>query len=142
MKLIAHRGNMNGPNPEKENNPDYIVEALNNGFEVEIDVWYKHGDVWLGHDDPTYPVDVQFIQLPMFWCHAKNLDALHYMIDANINCFWHQEDERTLTSKGFIWTYPGKEITEKSVICLQNETDQIPKGCYGICSDWVGKYKR
>ena len=87
MKLIAHRGNMNGPNPEKENNPDYIVEALNNGFEVEIDVWYKHGDVWLGHDDPTYPVDVQFIQLPMFWCHAKNLDALHYMIDANINCF-------------------------------------------------------
>lgn len=142
MKLIAHRGNMNGPNPEKENNPDYIVEALNNGFEVEIDVWYKHGDVWLGHDDPTYPVDVQFIQLPMFWCHAKNLDALHYMIDANINCFWHQEDERTLTSKGFIWTYPGKEITAKSVICLQNETDQIPKGCYGICSDWVGKYKR
>ena len=32
--------------------------------------------------------------------------------------------------------------TAKSVICLQNETDQIPKGCYGICSDWVGKYKR
>ena len=46
-----------------------------------------------------------------------------------------------LTRKGFIWTYPGKEITAKSVICLQNETDTIPKGCYGICSDWVSKYK-
>ena len=87
---------------EDENDPNYIVEALNNGFDVEIDVWYKHGDVWLGHDNPTYPVDVQFIQLPMFWCHAKNLDALHYMIDADINCFWHQDDERTLTRKGFI----------------------------------------
>ena len=28
-----------------------------------------------------------------------------------------------------------------SVICLQQEQDTIPKGCYGICSDWVSKYE-
>jgi len=28
MKLIAHRGNINGPNPEKENHPDYINTAI------------------------------------------------------------------------------------------------------------------
>ena len=36
---IAHRGNTRGPNPEKENQPEYILQAINEGFDVEIDVW-------------------------------------------------------------------------------------------------------
>jgi hypothetical protein len=36
---IAHRGNTRGPNPEKENHPDYILQAIREGFDVEIDVW-------------------------------------------------------------------------------------------------------
>jgi len=34
MKLIAHRGNTDGPNPSEENNPEYIEEAIENA-EVE-----------------------------------------------------------------------------------------------------------
>ena len=38
-KWIAHRGNTRGPKPEKENDPEYILQAINEGFDVEIDVW-------------------------------------------------------------------------------------------------------
>ena len=36
MKLISHRGNINGRNPERENSLDYVLEALEN-YEVEIE---------------------------------------------------------------------------------------------------------
>jgi len=38
MKLISHRGNLFGPNPTNENNPDYILNAIELGYDVEIDV--------------------------------------------------------------------------------------------------------
>ena len=41
MILISHRGNLKGINPQRENEPLYIVEALEKGFDVEIDVWWK-----------------------------------------------------------------------------------------------------
>ena len=53
MILISHRGNIMGPNPEQENHPDYIREALNIGYDVEIDVWYTD-KFMLGHDKPQY----------------------------------------------------------------------------------------
>ena len=140
MKLIAHRGNLNGPRPDKENSPEYLLRAVDNGYDCEVDVWVLDDDIWLGHDHPDYIVTKEFINNPAFWNHAKNLKALYYMLDNNIRCFWHEGDERTLTSDGFIWTYPDKEVTDKSIICLINNTDPIPDNCYGICSDWVSKY--
>ena len=41
MILISHRGNIDGVNKLKENKINYINEAIKNGFDVEIDVWYK-----------------------------------------------------------------------------------------------------
>ena len=46
MILISHRGNTNGVNHEKENSISYIEDALNLGFDVEVDVWYKDGDFY------------------------------------------------------------------------------------------------
>ena len=40
MKLIAHRGNISGIDSERENSPDYIDEAISQGYDVEIDAWY------------------------------------------------------------------------------------------------------
>jgi len=37
--LIAHRGNWKGPS-EKENDPEYLEQALKHGFDVETDIWY------------------------------------------------------------------------------------------------------
>jgi hypothetical protein len=144
MKLISHRGNLYGPNLEKENQPQYIMKALASGYDVEIDVWFIDGIVYLGHDKPQYEVERNFIMDERLWCHAKNLDALHFMLKYNtINCFWHQNDDRTITSKGYIWTYPNKEVTNKSVVVVLNETipTQYDKNeLYGTCGDYVANW--
>jgi hypothetical protein len=40
-RIIAHRGLINGMNRNLENKPKTIDYAIENGFEVEIDVWIE-----------------------------------------------------------------------------------------------------
>ena len=141
MILISHRGNLNGSNPKLENNVQYVETALNKGFEVEIDVWYKDNEFYLGHDEPTYHINVNWLQNKKLWCHAKNIEALSVMLDNDIHCFWHQEDDVTLTSCGFIWTYPGKQLTLKSIAVLPERFNKNLKKCLGVCSDYIVNYK-
>ena len=142
MILISHRGNINGKIPEYENNPLYIDRALGKGYDVEIDVWFRDDMFFLGHDFPTYRVEIDYLRNKKLWCHAKNIDALNMMLDNDIHCFWHQEDDVTLTSCGFIWTYPGKQLTSKSICVLLEKNNEIPKKAFGICSDYVVYYNR
>ena len=76
MIYIAHRGNLNGPNKQEENKLEYIIKALNEGYHVEIDVWYLEGTFFLGHDSPDYKIEEDFLKNKKFYCHAKNLNAL------------------------------------------------------------------
>jgi len=135
MILISHRGNLNGKS-DRENSPDYIEEALSQGFDVEVDVWYDGKQFWLGHDKPQYKVSEGFLEHPNLWCHAKNIEGLYSMLEDDIHCFWHQEDDVTLTSRGFFWTYPGKELTKKSIAVLPQKIDKT-LDCYGVCTDEV-----
>jgi hypothetical protein len=143
MKLISHRGNINGPEPGKENLPSYIKTALNLGYDVEIDVWNLNGDWFLGHDGPKQEIDLKFLMNPSILCHAKNLAALDKMlVHVNIHCFWHQEDHYTVTSRGFIVSYPGYEISERT-ICMKPELAALESvtNCYGICSDYIQRWE-
>ena len=142
MKLISHRGNINGPEPKKENRPDYIIAAYNHGFDVEIDVWLKDEKFFLGHDHPQYEIDDIFLSHTSLWCHAKNIDALHAMTDLGVHCFWHQSDDVTLTSKGWLWTYPGKKLSKSSICLMPGPNSNIDfSKCGGICSDWIYNYR-
>lgn len=150
MILIAHRGLFDGPNKEKENSPEQIELALSKGYDAEIDVWFQKDGWWLGHDGPQYKVDADFIGKQGLWIHCKNLDALYELSSTPIrfNYFWHQEDDFTLTSKNYIWTYPGKSYTPKSVIVMPEWKTELENfdslrvyNCHGICSDYVGKLK-
>ena len=140
MKIISHRGNINGPRKELENKPRYINQALELGYDVEIDVWWKDDGFWLGHDEPQFKVNRQFLQNDKFWCHAKNIEGLYKMLDNNnIHCFFHQEDDVTLTSKGYILTYPNKQLTDNSIAVLPKELDKS-LNCYGVCTDFVTRW--
>jgi len=55
--------------------------------------------------------------------------------------FWHQEDDYTITSEGYIWTYPGKKLFNKSICVLPETHDYKNLNCLGICSDFIEKYK-
>jgi len=139
MILISHRGNLNGKIDSRENKPDYILEAIDRGFDVEIDVWYTNSNNgwFLGHDQPQYGIDSDFLKMPEIWCHAKNINTLNELLKIKAHCFFHQNDPVTLTSKGYMWTYPTHPLTENS-ICVLPELQKIDvKGCAGICSDYI-----
>lgn len=146
MILIAHRGNTNGPNPEMENHPDYIQKALDLGFHCEIDVWWDEGLWHLGHDEQQYLIDKKFLVNARLWCHAKNFNAYTRLVkDPLIHCFWHQNDDYVLTNRGYIWTYPGKRLSEKS-ICVMPEWGfewEAAKltGAAGVCTDYIEQYR-
>ena len=143
MKLISHRGNITGRNTELENKPEYIDAAIELGYDVEVDVWYKDEDFWLGHDEPKYKISLEYLSKPGLWCHAKNSDALYQMsinADKIMHYFWHQEDDYTITSQGYLWTYPGKKPYPNS-ICIGDPALYSKQSIYGICSDEIGEFR-
>jgi len=143
MKFIAHRGNINGRIIDRENDPLYIQEAIEMGFDAEIDLWYDQ-DLYLGHDKPKYKIDVNFIKdfQESLWIHCKDLRALNYSCNQNFNAFFHIKDDFTLTSKNFIWTYPNiQQFCFRSIIVSLDKTEKIPSYIYGICSDIILYFK-
>ena len=139
MILISHRGNLNGKTDD-ENKPKYIEEAISQGFDVEVDVWYIDNQFWLGHDKPQYKVSDGFLEHPNLWCHAKNIDALYVMnTNYHIHCFWHQEDDVTLTSMGYLWSFPDEQLTDKSICVMPKKVDKSID-CYGVCTDYVMRW--
>jgi hypothetical protein len=141
MIFISHRGNIEGPNLERENSPEYIIEALNLGFDVEVDVWYNEEGFFLGHDNPTYKTDYKFLMNEKLWCHAKNIQSLIEMKKYSIHYFWHEYDNVTLTSKNYIWAYPRLNNLPGTIAVLPEISEGSLKGCKGICSDFIKKYK-
>jgi len=142
MKLIAHRGNLYGPNPDKENHPDYITSALKAGHDVEVDVWYQNKKWYLGHDNPKYQVKYDFLAERKFWLHAKNGDAFHLLLeDFTLNVFWHTDEDWVLTSKRYIWTYPTKQLYPES-ICVMPERGWLGDltRCHAVCTDYVTEF--
>lgn len=144
MILISHRGNLNGKE-KNENSPTLINKRLNENFNVEIDVWYENNQFYLGHDNPEYKIDINFLMSSNLWIHCKNYKALSEISKyKNINYFYHNIDNYTLTSKGYIWVFPGKELINNSIAVLPEITkysDEDLKICYGICSDNILQYK-
>jgi hypothetical protein len=144
MILIAHRGNISGSNPKTENSIKQINYCLSLGLNVEIDVWNIDNQWFLGHDEPQYLIDTEFLENPKLWCHAKNYLALHNMIiNSNIHCFWHDTDKYTITSRGIIWSYPCEEIINTSVCVLPERCHYDIMGInqyYGICTDYIEKF--
>ena len=140
MILISHRGNINGRNPNLENGQRSCQKAIDAGYNVEIDVHFYDGILWTGHDRPQYRVDDDFLLQEEVWCHAKDIMALRRLLELETHCFFHQNDPVTLTSKGYMWTYPTQPLTEKS-ICVKPEVQLIAlKHSAGICSDVIEKY--
>lgn len=137
MELISHRGNVEEKIIEEENKVDYILSAIDQGFDCEIDVWCKN-KLFLGHDEAQYelPMNFLFSYSDKLWIHCKNLEALEVLSRfKRLNIFWHQEDDFTLTSKGFIWTYPGKQVCSNSVIVSDKASKYKNANCFGVCAD-------
>ena len=146
MIFIAHRGNIYSRNPEKENSPDYLEEALKEGYDVECDVRAMQGKLYLGHDRPTYQIEVEFLQQQGIWTHCKNVESLSMLCQyPMVNCFFHDKDPFVLTNKGYIWCYP-QFIAEKGIIVHPevlhiSHLSRMWEIASGICSDEISKWR-
>lgn len=139
MIRVAHRGNIFGPNPEKENSIEYVENAIKQGFDVEIDLWAMD-KFWLGHDKPQYECPTKFLinNAKNLWIHCKNLEAMEILTQfKTLNFFWHESDDFALTSKKFIWTYPGKMVCNRSVLIVEDAREYAGQICFGLCSDYL-----
>jgi hypothetical protein len=142
--FISHRGNINGRIINVENSPSYIEQALSHGYEVEIDVWLVGENFYLGHDEPQYRIEESFLENDKLWCHAKNNYSFYTMLkNSKIHCFWHQNDDFVLTSKGIPWVYPNKFVSKDGIWVLPELTTykNIIIDCLGICSDYISRYR-
>ena len=146
MILISHRGNINEKIQEEENKPGYILNAIRQGYHVEIDVWFVDGKFKLGHDEPQYDFPLSLLEdyHTVLWIHCKNPEALVQMnlidkVGVRLNYFFHDVDYAVLTSRGFLWFI---NPIENGILVMPEATCNTPiEHTLGICSDHVADYR-
>ena len=100
--------------------------------------------LYLGHDEPQYKIEKSFLNNKFFYIHCKNSEALLFMSKNSMLCdyFWHQDDQYTLTSRNRVWVHPTAKLLKDSICVLpeisRNEDLSL---CYGICSDFIERFK-
>lgn len=148
MKFIAHRGNLSGKNLDLENNPKYIDAAINQNYDVEIDLRCNGNDLFLGHDGFEYQISSNYLidRIDRLWVHCKDRQAFDIALQYNLNCFWHSTDDYTITKFGYVWAFPGKCSTEYDCVMvlpeLQWSLQEIANfKTFGICSDVIKNIK-
>ena len=146
MILISHRGNTLGKNKKEENKPSYIEKTINEGFEVEIDIWCNKNKLYLGHDDAQYVVQKSWLEKykEKHCIHCKDLASLSFfstkLKNKDFNFFFHDNEDATLTSKGYLWIHPGKQPVNNSIAVLPELYNDDFSRCIGICSDLISNY--
>jgi hypothetical protein len=137
MRIISHRGNLNGSLQEVENSPNYLQNAIDRGFDIEIDLWYLSDNYFLGHDLPKYKVTMDWLKsrVNSLWVHCKNEECLSNMLGSDFNYFWHESDKFTMTSKNIVWSYVDL-IVSGTVINVRTKNKKINLTDFvGICTD-------
>ena len=145
MLLISHRGNINGRKSEYENKPSYIVQAIESGYQCEVDVWFVGGKFMLGHDEPTYEFPFELIEkyFNKLWLHCKDIASLSKFnqidrIGSYFNYFSHDKDIGVLTSKGYIWS---TNVYDGGILVMPEVFNKQPSELTtGVCSDNISKY--
>ena len=143
MLVISHRGNTVGVNPDIENKPEVILDCIDQKIPVEIDLRMVHGNPYLGHDEPQYKIDANFLMenKNWLWVHCKEKESFDYALRMNLNCFWHDVDDYTMTSWGYVWAYPGKDSVGSLCIGVMPEKHWAPgqtiieNQFFGVCTD-------
>ena len=138
MILIAHRGNFNRVDPERENTLSYLYAAIEMGYDIEVDIRLTSSGFMLGHDNPVYPITESQIQeiSKHAWFHAKNYDALVSLTKDGHHVFAHDQDLWALTSRNIVWSHK-HQCNPNGIVCMPNlEIDRdIIISAKGVCHD-------
>ena len=116
-----------------KNNNKLNLHKTDINNEIEIKNFYKQELLKI-----KYEIKKEFLKDEKLWCHAKNLSALESMLYHGVHCFWHETDKFTITSKGYIWTFPEEEVTKNSVIVHKGSSwKEKNYDCAAVCTDFI-----
>lgn len=147
MRIYAHRGNLDGVSSE-ENSPALVRRALEEGFGVEVDLWEIDGAHFLGHDGPTYPIDLAAFDLPGIVFHLK---TPHVPALRHADAFAIDNDRYSLTLRGSLWTNYGQPAGPAAIVCAPElVANSEPLEAFvgrnalarGICTDFPRRVMR
>jgi hypothetical protein len=149
MILISHRGNITGRIPDSENRPSYIQDTITLGYDVEIDVRIKEGELYLGHDYAQYRVELGWLleRRGKLWIHTKDFESLDLLVDKGLRIFFHEQERQTIINNtNLIWSHDLESVSSKSIIPLLDlesidEYGHLAQNVYGVCSDYLHEVK-
>lgn len=149
MIKISHRGNIKGPNMDRENRPSYIDAALQLGYDVEVDIRLIDNEFWLGHDTPDYKISQTWIMKRKnnIWFHCKDLYSAQKFIemDCEIKFFCHSSDSFVLTSTNHIWVHDlDLNLNNTCIVPLLEDTTIEgfkEKNVHAVCLDNISLFE-
>jgi hypothetical protein len=152
MILISNGGNLFGPT-ENSNKPEFIINTINQGFDVKIDLWLENNELYLGDEKPEYKMEIDLLSTyhHKLWLHCHDLAIIErfHGLDAmgvKLNYFYLNLDPITRTSKGYNIVSNHKPL--KGSIYMKPEelsaevvADYDLTQCYGIISNSITSYQ-
>jgi len=148
MIIISHRGNTRGPNPEFENHPSYVDQALLE-HQVEVDIHCNNGEFWLGHDSPQYKINLEWLikRKNKLWIHCKNISAAQILSvyrKEEFNFFGHSNDKYVVSSNGYVLSIGCFVNNEKTIIVMPEVFSVKLNSCFvgGVMTDYANEIQR
>lgn len=156
MRIISHRGNVLGPGSNCERH--HVEAALLEGYDVELDVRFHEGRLWIGHDEPLYELPREWV-LPAvssrLWFHAKDARAFDLLTRHGHRAFQHADEPfATVEPDGVRWLHP------RDFHCLEDARGHVfldvdgwkrtppwVMGCvphvapFAVCTDWPREWR-
>lgn len=139
--IYAHRGNRNGPNPNRENKIAYIAETLSCGYGVEVDVQLKT-NLYLGHDEPQEAISRIYLENSKILAHCKTLDTFNYLSQfKNIHSFYQTNEPVVVTTWGHLLYHSDtiKYFRPSHGIIVDLEGNTVDYN--NVITDYAGKYR-
>ena len=146
IKFVSHRGNFEGPNKARENEPAYIDEALSYCDSVEVDVRMVGDTLFLGHDYPQHKVSAAWLneRHNKLLMHLKDIRSLKFNLRHSLqhwHYFCHAVDPFTHTSHGLMWLHDIALEPDHSTIVPLMTRDLVMsyqnRNILAICSDYA-----
>ena len=152
MIVISHRGNLTGPDGDCRY--DKVRRALDLGFDVELDVRSRDGELFVGHDRMLYPLSDLTLterEASRVWFHAKDWRAAAAVGASGRLCFCHGDEESAFVANGYghvLWMHPrvnpelsaADGIRDKVLLDVDGhprvEYAALQDLPFAICTDW------
>jgi hypothetical protein len=151
QRFICHRGNLTCKELATENDPKLLDKRIADGYDVELDVWYKDNQLFLGHDEPEHLITFEWLmQTSKKYIHTKNAQTLEYLLlrcgkeGYNPNIFYHTGEHYSLTTRNHIIVLPGQEILTGSVNMMPEMSPVLKDSsqAYAVCSDSFSNFSK